>query len=482
MDTPNIVLILSDQHNANVLGYKDDQYIKTPNLDRLAQSGVSFDQCYCNAPLCVPSRTTLLTGQLPFKTNVYGNMQSLYSDHPTIAHAICNAGYETVLSGRMHFQGEDQHHGFEKRLVGDVTPFYHGYDFTKEAFEDLFDAFLPGPAGFKKHGAGMSSIYHFDNEVVKSSDIFLKERKDERPLFMTIGLSAPHPPFISEKESYQYYYDILPEPDLTDEFEKDLHPAIREFRNLRSLNTLKPEDIKSMRAAYYGLIEFLDTNVGRLIDSITTHLDIENTIIIYTSDHGEHMGNNHLIFKGSHLEDSVRIPMIVSYPEKYLQHTSIEEPTCMIDLSRTLLEMASAQPLPAMDGESLSDYLTCSKTNSEQRSIISQIGTYPKTFTPSAMIRKGDYKLISYHGYETPSLFNIADDPKEKDDLGTNEAYQELIQRLLSELNTKWDGQKVYDYCERAYEHYGILNEWSHTSKYEKRKNWKAIPGSNYYK
>ena len=123
---PNIVFIVTDQHNAKVMGNAGDPYVRTPNLDRLAENGVKFDNCYCAAPGCVPSRGAFITGKLPNDNGSHSNACYVSSNQPTVAHSLTIAGYETVLSGRMHFSGADQLHGFEKRLVGDINSFYKG--------------------------------------------------------------------------------------------------------------------------------------------------------------------------------------------------------------------------------------------------------------------------------------------------------------------------------------------------------------------
>lgn len=480
MNQPNIVLILSDQHNSSVLAYKGDQYIRTPNLDRLAANGVSFNQCYCASPLCVPSRMAFLTGQLPFKTNVFTNLQSLHSDRATIAHTITNAGYETVLAGRMHFTGDDQHHGFEKRLVGDVTPYYQGYDFMEDSFESMYDAFLPGVQGLKKSGAGMSSIYHYDNEVVKETKAFLKDREVDRPLFLTVGLSAPHPPFVAEKEAYDYYYERLPEAENSEKFDENKHQALKDYVQCRKINLIEKDDFKRIRAAYYGLVDFMDQNVGKILEAVEATVGLENTVVIYASDHGEQMGNNGMVWKGTFLDSSAKVPLIIAYPKAFLSNQSVEDPTSLLDLSKTILTLASAESLPDMDGSDLSDYLSVKDYNVEHKTVIGQIGTYPKMFVPMAMVRRDQYKLIKYHSYDTPSLFDLAQDPNEESDLGGYPNYQDIVRDLSAILNEQWDSQSVDDYCKSMDGHYSIINQWSHKTRYEKKVNWKTSPGSNF--
>lgn len=480
MEKPNIVIILSDQHNAGILGCNGDRYIKTPHIDKLAANGVNFRSSYCPAPLCVPSRMSFLTGRLPYKTKVFNNHQALHSDNPTLAHTITNAGYETLLAGRMHFTGEDQHHGFEKRLVGDLTPFYQGYDSMTESFGDLFDAFLPGPAGIKKSGAGMTSISHYDKAVVEETETFLKSRSDERPLFLTVGLSAPHPPFICEKDAFDRYYNTLPEWEEPEDSEKNIHPALKDYRTLRKMDLVKKKDLRRIRAAYYGLVEMLDKNVGRILKIVQETLGLDNTIIVYTSDHGEQLGTHNLIWKGTFLENSVKIPMIISAPQHYLQSAVVDDPVSMLDLTNTLVSAAEAEELPDGDGVSLIDYLTVKDHKIAERPIVSQLGNYPRKFVPMAMIRKGKYKLIYYHGYQNPSLFDLSQDPNELNDLGKENAYAGVVKELNKELHRNWNGKEVDEHCKMAYKHYEILDKWSHTTHFSKKENWKVPSEMNF--
>jgi len=191
LDRKHVIFLLSDQHNAAIAGFAGDQYVRTPNLDKLAATGVVLDNCYCNSPLCVPSRASLLSGLLPSQNGVFNNMQALLSDRVTFVHSISAAGYESVLAGRMHFIGPDQRHGFEKRLVGDVTRNYPGK--SNPIYGNLKGTPDQSKVAIDLSGAGYSSVLQFDEDVANAAIEHIRNRKDPRPLFMTVGLWSSLP-------------------------------------------------------------------------------------------------------------------------------------------------------------------------------------------------------------------------------------------------------------------------------------------------
>lgn len=479
MKKPNIVFILSDQHNAEVMGCAGDPYIKTPNLNALAQEGIRLSNCCCNAPLCVPSRMSLMSGQLPLESQSMNNFQSLYSDIPTMAHSINNAGYETVLAGRMHFSGPDQLHGYEQRLVGDVTPIYHGYDTFSEVLESYEGAFKQQRVTLQKSGPGHCAIEDYDREVAQAVRTFLEHRTDSRPLFLTVGFASPHPPFITDSDRFRYYYDLLPEIQTPPEFEKNLHPAIRTWRQRRNIDKVPPQEKRISRAAYYAMVEFTDQMVGQVIQAVRQTLG-ENTIVVYASDHGECMGINDMWWKGTFYEGALKVPVIVSMPGTLPQGETLSDPTCLLDLTATFLDYAEAEPLPDMYGQSLSRVLAGEEHISQERTIISELGNYPPAGdSASAMIKKGKYKLISYYGYDAVQLFDLEKDPAEIYNLGSDPQYAQVREELLSELNQKWDEKAAYEYCQRAFQWFKIQAKWANNTHGKIPDYWKCKPGVN---
>jgi choline-sulfatase len=495
MSRPNIVFIFTDQHHHGVMGNAGDKLIRTPNMDRLAEEGTKFTNTYTNCPVCVPARMSLLSGQLPIDHGCLTNEGTLDTNIPTFAHSMNIGGYQTVLAGRMHLYGADQYRGHELRLTGDNTPLYTGYAVLEDRLgKDLKFTILQKRDGIDKSGGGNCVVQEFDNSVTEDAMEFLEKRTDDRPLMMTVGLFSPHPPFIADMERYQYYYDRIEDAPVHSDFEKNIHPAIVEWKRRRNLDGISKEDWKRVRAAYYANVEFLDYNIGRVVEKAKETLG-ENTIFIYSSDHGESMGINNIVWKTTFFECSAKIPLIFSGPgvEK---GRIVEGLTCLNDVTRTLIEYGQGPELPKPYGMSLKDVIEKGEEIDSERSIISQIGTYGKNKDdmdlPSAMIRKGDYKLISYHGYERASLYNLEKDYLCGNDLGLDSQYDKIKDDLLGELNEKWDGEKALRLSLETLDNFSIMKEWANTTKFslmgkfydglrgEIVPNWSMDPKDNY--
>jgi choline-sulfatase len=464
------------------MGNAGDPWIRTPNLDALAQKSTKFTNCYCGSPLCVPSRSSLLTGLLPLDCGVMNNFQSIFCDTATFAHTVNNAGYETVLSGRMHFIGPDQFHGFEQHLVGDCTPHFHSDVHFSELYGKYVEMFKQKRETLDYSGSGYTSIQAFDKDVVRATSEYLTSRSDERPLFLTVGFISPHPPFIVEKELFDYYDNNM-EDVVTDEaFRKNLHPAMQIWLEKRKITDVPAETKHRVRAAYYGLVEHMDRCIGEVLDCVKNTLDMDNTIFVYASDHGEGMGMNDMYWKTTFFEDSVKVPLMISYPGYFGEGISVSDSVSLLDLGATFNEIAGSQQLPHTYGKSLLRYCTRgSDDNLAHRAIISEIGSYPPAKDkPSAMIRKGVWKLIAYYGYEYPSLFNLDEDPKEIWDLGQDLEYEAVRKSLQEELMTIWDPDRAFAYCNSSNDHFKILKYWAEHTRHEFEPVWLPPVQCNY--
>jgi choline-sulfatase len=206
---PNILLIMSDQHNAAVLGCAGDRYVRTPNLDALAGGGVRLTNMYTPCPLCLPARMSFMTAREPGDLGILDNGTWLASDMPTFAHGFAAAGYEAVLCGRMHFEGPDQFHGFEKRLLGDcqhgaLAPQLQTPGFNKANGQTKY--------GVEIAGCGRTGYEAFDEAVTDTACQYLRGRGDERPYCLVVGMMLPHNPLICQKQLLDYYLDVLPAP------------------------------------------------------------------------------------------------------------------------------------------------------------------------------------------------------------------------------------------------------------------------------
>ncbi|MGW8178605.1 MAG: sulfatase-like hydrolase/transferase, partial [bacterium] len=316
VERPNILVIMTDQHSKFFLGCCGNKIVRTPNLDRLASEGMRFEAAYCSAPLCVPSRTSFMTGRTPSENRVWNNQGILGSGSPTWAHVLAAHRYETTLIGRMHFAGPDQRHGFVSRPIGEYSAKHPGSPYRRSSQEAKI--YYHGGSGqsrscVEKAGRGRTSYQHFDEVITEAACNYLRTRASspEQPFATTVGLVLPHCPFIAPKHLYNYYYDKVDLP-LTG---GDEPPTIRRFRRLRGiLEPLPSERIRVARAAYYGMCEHVDMLIGRILDCLDETGLAGNTLVIYCSDHGEMAGDHNCWWKSNYYEGSAGIPMMARLP------------------------------------------------------------------------------------------------------------------------------------------------------------------------
>ncbi len=451
---PHIILIQSDQHNARIAGYAGDPWVRTPNLDRLAAEGVSLDACYCPSPLCVPSRMSMLAGQLPSEIGVWTNEQSLSTDTPTFVHSLAAGGYDTTLCGRMHFIGPDQRHGYHHRLVGDPCPTRLG---GEKSISRPLDNSLGNTMGATrntvvKSGAGSSRILRYDDAVRDAAVDWLEQLpEDASPQFLTVGLYGPHCSFVAPPELYQHYYEKLPLPEL----ESPPHLYQKEFNQRCDLGGYEQEDLRRIRAAYYGMVEKLDSDIGTVIAAADRKFGRENYVLIYTSDHGEMLGEKDLICKTHFYDSSARVPFLARWSSHFPESRRIQEATSLLDLSPTLTAIGEGPSLPLQHGESLEPVLT-GGTADTKRVVLSQFATTVDGYV-SGMARDARYKYIYYHGYENPQLFDMQEDPWEKNDLSGQPDLRPIREGLHATLAASWDPEKIREQVIRSWQESAIV-------------------------
>jgi len=471
-----IVFIFSDQHNPKITGFGGNEIIRTPNLDRLAAAGTSLANCYCPSPLCVPSRAALLSGLLPSKTGIFTNFQSLPSDRATFVHSLGIAGYETVLCGRMHFVGPDQRQGYEKRLVGDITSPFVGGGFDL-GFLDKADE--QSRVALEKAGPGNSSVLDYDREVFDQARVFLQRRHTDRPLFLTVGLYGPHCPYVCPPDLFKYYHEHLTSTDTWTDFKRTVHPAVQKWYANRGISDFTPKEIRRAQAGYYGMIELMDGMIGEFVETIDKTLGFENTLVIYASDHGDMAGDKGLFGKTNFYEGTVRVPMVFSQPGLIRSGRRIEQLTSLLDLGPTLIDYTGGPELPETDGENLLSLLEGETPENPDRFVVSQLGEL-KGDSPSAMIRKGPWKLVHHHGYKEPQLFNLAQDPEETNDLGGRPDSRSQCDELAAEFSRNWDSGQVLDHIAHLSLHVELLKRWFQRTKPETYDQWIGKPENNY--
>lgn len=442
---PNILIIQADQCAPQALPTYGHPIVKAPNIESLGNDGVVFERAYCNSPLCGPSRFSMLTGQLPSRTGVYDNAAEMPSHVPTFAHYLRHLGYQTILCGKMHFVGADQLHGFEERLTTDIypadftwTPDWEEPEKILEWYHTMFSVVTAGQCV-------AANDLDYDDEVAftgvrKLHD--LARSSDERPFCMVVSFTHPHDPFLVYPEHWnRYEHNAIDMPKVRPDFDElDAHSqrllrcfAIDEYE-------ITDEDVRNARHAYYAAISYIDDKVGELLRALEATGRAEDTIVIFTSDHGEMLGEHNLWYKMSWFEWSARVPLIVRAPEQFAP-TRVDAPVSLLDLLPTLVDFATdgmgtswAAPV---DGHSLLPLL---HNNADAWGDQPVVGEYLAecVFSPSLLLRRGDYKFI--HCPDDPDqLYNLADDPDELDNLAKQPAHADLVAQFREEVAERWD-------------------------------------------
>mgnify|MGYP005841423947 CR=1 FL=1 len=444
---PNFLIIMADQQSPHILGCAGDRLVRTPHLDRLAAGGVRFTATYCGSPLCVPSRMTFLTGRHCSEIGVWSNGCVLDSEILTFPAALAAAGYETVLAGRMHFTGPDQRHGFTRRTIGDVS---------QPRWPAAKKGTLLGPipmattgqsaAAVETAGPGRTSYMAYDEAVTESACRFLAEwdrHAPGKPLALVVGYVLPHCPYICPRELFDYYHPRVRVPQLPAGYVDQLHPAERAGRERRGFDALSDEQVRTARAAYYGLVEYHDRLCGRVLDALRRTRFADNTAVIYTSDHGEMAGEHRLWTKSVLYEASVGVPMIWSWPGRFRAAAVEHRVTSLLDVGPTLVELAGAPPMKGVSGRSLAGLL---QEGGEARNwpdeALAECCGYQADHL-SRMLRAGPWKIICHHGFDRPQLFHLADDPEEMRDRGGDPACAAICQQLLRRVREGWDPDRV---------------------------------------
>jgi choline-sulfatase len=451
MSCPNILFLFSDQHRGDWLSCAGHPYALTPNLDRLAAAGTRFTQAYCNYPLCGPSRMSVMTGRHPFRNNITVNEHCLPSDTPTIAHALALAGYETILAGRMHFCGPDQRHGFQQRYVGDLNAHMAGG--PSAMGEGPMRAAANNAAGAAAHcGTGECPGLRFDEHVTQACEHVLTQRSTQKPLFLTAGFFFPHHPFFVPESYYEAALARLPADDAPrPPLEPGQgHPFDERQRPFVTVPDLTPQKRRHLRALYAAMITWLDERIGRVLEA-AARLPGE-TLVLYSSDHGEFACDYDRIGKLAFHEPAIHVPLIgARFRDGEAlgpRGQTVSVPVSLVDVAPTFVEASGAPPPPLLDGDSLLELLDDGSRAREprwrERAVFSElcIRHGKLDYPPSRMVRRGRHKLHFHHGMP-PRLFDLAEDPLERNDLAANKAFASLRGELEALIHDGWDPERI---------------------------------------
>ena len=416
----NIVFLFSDEHAGSVMGNSGHPVVRTPHLDHLAEQSYTFDNAYCNSPICTPSRLSLLTGRYPHQIEAWDLGAIADRRHQTWGDHLAKAGYETVLCGRTHFNGSDRMLGFSERLLDDLPRWCNASGRPPRRTPDE-------RRGSNSHvaecGPGDHEHTRYDRNVTNLAVDFLRKKANssaDKPFLLYCGFMHPHFPLIAPPEFFSWYNpDALELPATWNESLESQHPVIQHHRWAWRNEVPPPEAVvRCALASYYALVSSLDTQIGRILEAIDTSPLRDDTLVIYTSDHGEMAGHHGIWQKQCFYEPAVRVPLMLRLPSG--ETGRVAQNVSLVDVLPTLLETAGLETPPDLPGDSL---LTIAQNQPDEttRAVFSE---YHHTGMLNAgfMLKRGDYKLCHYVG-SAPQLFNVRTDPSENNDLAPNPEY-----------------------------------------------------------
>lgn len=444
MDEMNLILVISDQHNSRILGYAGNREIQTPNLDAMAKGGVYFRSAYCASPLCVPARASLATGQYVHRIGAWDNASPYLGVPKSWGHVLQARGTKVTTVGKLHYRRVDDDTGFTDQLV----PMHvkDGVGALASLVRDRRGQSKQMVKVLNEAGPGESEYTAYDRTVGDTARQWLYDvgSKLKDPWVLVVGFVAPHFPLVAPKKFFDLYSEV--DVKLPTAHDGNPHPVIGELRAIKGLDfDVSDETLLRAKRAYYGLTSFLDNQIGQLLSTVEELNLCERTRVMYTSDHGEMLGEHGIWGKSVLYEGSVGIPLILKGPDQPAGLV-VDEPVSGVDIFPTVLEALGASfDLNGFPGMSLWRY---SSTRDgldfqvqQDRAVFSEyhgggapVGMY--------MIRCGKWKLIYYVGADS-ELFDLENDPNESYDLSHTTEGARVVQRMESSLRSIVDPEEV---------------------------------------
>ena len=406
-----------------------------------------FENAYCNFPLCAPARFSMLSGRLPSRIGAFDNAVEFPASVPTFHHYLRLAGYRTCLAGKMHFVGPDQLHGYEERVTTDVYP--AGYLWTPdwrlddetwlEWYHDMSRVTEAGP-----HRRSVNVAY--DDEVEFEAVRWLHEHADSgdgRPFALTVSFISPHDPYLAPPRWWDLYGGVDIDPPRVADIplgERDPHSRRHWFFTGRHRAEVGEADVARMRRAYCAVTSYVDAKVGRLLETLGAIGAADDTLVVFTSDHGDSLGERGLFFKMSFFEWSVRVPLIVHASFAFAPRR-VRANVSHLDLFPTLLEAAGDGALPELaapiDGRSLVPLASGGATDDWPDRVCAEY-TAEGVRAPLLMVREGPHKLITSPG-DPPLLFDLDADPDELENVAEHPACAGVRKELEAVAAETWD-------------------------------------------
>jgi len=445
MKRPNVLILYTDQQRWDTIhaaGYKE---VITPNLDRLASEGVLFENAFCNNPVCMPSRQSMLSGQYPSTIGTTCNGIEMREDVLTLPRILSLYGYHTANIGKLHFKNHSNRdhrevhpdYGFDQLVISDEPGCYDDayIKWVEEKDPSQVEncrcstppAWVGEPVEKQPRNTHEPYIFEGPEELTHTAFVaeqcveYLKNRRDDRPFLLIAGFYAPHCP-LNPPARFVDWYD----PD------KLSPPRMNPGEDTRGLPVAEWRRIK---AFYYALVSHVDDQIGRILTAPEEAGLSDETLVLFTSDHGEHLGDHGLIQKGPPgLDSCVHVPLIMRYPAKIEPNRQMRALVEAVDIAPTILDYCGIQVPPIMQGRSIRPYL-------EGRPYKEHSSVYIEYKVPFGLawktVRTHTFKYcLSNRGDEL--LFDLIHDPHELHNVAHRDVYQEAKQMMQQELLTRW--------------------------------------------
>ena len=460
MERPNILWICSDQQRFDTLGCYGNPFVRTPNLDRLADNGVLFERAYCQNPVCTPSRACFLTGRYPRTTRTRQNGQSIPADEVLVTRLLAGAGYTCGLSGKLHLSAchPSACTTTERRISDGYAEFHWSHHPAPDWPDNEYTQWLTDKGlGFthrrmencKYVRVGMPADYHQTTWCADKAIEFIRSRRASAdPWLFSVNMFDPHHPFDPPEQFLQRYLGILDEIPLPNyvEGELEIKPPWQQAKvadppahdSALHYPTMSGRDHRLCRAAYWAMCDLIDAQVGRMLDALEDTGQLANTLVLFMSDHGEMLGDHGIYLKGPYLyEPAIRVPLIISWAPRISpgrQSTALVE---LADLAQTILDAAGLPHHPGMQARSLWPLLSGQAGLDHHREDVyceyyvgTPDGRHARYLT---MVATQRHKLIAAHGHGG-EMYDLAADPRETHNLWDSPDHAFVKAEMLGRL------------------------------------------------
>jgi len=437
----NVLVIMSDEHNPRVLGCAGHPVIHTPNLDALAARGTMFTSTYTTSPVCIPARAGFACGKYIHQIGYWDNADAYDGATPSWHHMLRDSGHRTVSVGKLHFRAPGEDHGFSEEQIP-----MHIYE-AKGDLLGLIRDDMPRRGNSKKMaamaGPGESTYTFYDKDIASRAQVWLREeatKPSDKPWVLFVSFVAPHFPLTAPPEHYYRYWNReLPMPLLYAREHRPRHPYLEDYRNTFCYDDFfeSDADVKKALSGYFGLVSYLDENIGKLLATLQDAGLADDTVVMYTSDHGDNLGARGLWGKSTMYEQIAGVPMILAGPG-YPRGRVVDTPVSHVDALPTILEAAGEKAPAGFPGVSLREIAHGAKP---ARTVLSEYHGMGSA-TGAFAIRVGKWKYVHYAKY-APQLFDLENDPDEIHDLAADPGHAAALAECRGKLYAMLDPEDV---------------------------------------